>query len=453
MASREPAGARIPVSEDEAVEKTVLAERDDLRRYKSEFVESAMRMFIDEDPLEKTVAALDDVDGMLADFFSEFSRRRRSTATSVPPEWDDEPTTRLTVRVDPDLKERFKIWVAHNTDLTYGEAMARALREYRQNNYEQRIGEIAGHLRDQLSNIEGVEASDLSTPSEKTEPTPTDAKPYSKQDKIETILSDLADENNMESAHDIETVPKKQLAGFIHEYCARGGSEASDRTVSTYLGKIKDELGLVEHPNGVVLVKDDGMDGLAFEHKNFDALTTEERVEAVHVKLVDRAASRGRAQVTAAEIRDEFFDGQPADSVAHDLRNRAAKADGFDTRTARSGEKALRVHVSEVTDDTIRTAAGLEARSEVEAEAEEAMAALDQAEPAPADSPRSSEESASSAVPLFGDGGTVDGESTPLELKHPIDESPRIDAEIGDTRQLGPLVLHKKELVEQVLRG
>lgn len=113
MTRGEPAAAWIPVSEYEKLEKVVTSETGELWENKAEFIESAMRMFIDEDDLRAEVERLIEIDDMLACLIGDYSRRRRSSdagITVIPSEWSDEPTKRLNERIDPDLKERFKTW-------------------------------------------------------------------------------------------------------------------------------------------------------------------------------------------------------------------------------------------------------------------------------------------------------------------------------------------------------
>lgn len=62
--------------------------------------------------------------------------------------------------------------------------------------------------------------------------------------------------------------------------------------------------------------------------------------------------------------------------MAHNLRNWAAEADGFGVRTARDNVKKVYVNVSEVSDKSLREAAGITDRREATAEATAEMDAL-----------------------------------------------------------------------------
>lgn len=85
------------------------------------------------------------------------------------------------------------------------------------------------------------------------------------------------------------------------------------------------------------------------------------------------------AQVSAADIKSEFFDGEPSESVAHDLRNRAQEAEGFGGRTGGDEKKKVYVDINEFTDKDLLEAAGMTTpneKEEIEDKAKDEMDAL-----------------------------------------------------------------------------
>lgn len=295
MVERPIAGARIPESENEAVETTVISDYGEFGRYKASFVESAIRIFLDETVSKEIFDTLDKVDKQLADLFDGFSRRRRSSdATSVPPEWEDGPTTRLTVRINGDLKERFKKQ-AQEMDLTYGDALARALREYRQNNFQQRSDNLVSYINDQLENITNTNSNistDTTTGTESASPSNNgDSNPYYEKEKIAVIEEDLADNLNMPSPDEINQFARHDLEPLIHKWCSQQGrEEVPDKTLTKYIKKVTDDLGLVEHPNGKLFEtpNSDQLVTPATEISAYRNLDREQKIKDVQIEFAQR---------------------------------------------------------------------------------------------------------------------------------------------------------------------
>lgn len=338
-------------------------------------VTQAMRAFIDKDRAADVEERLDALEDVLADSFAGYSRRRRSSDPLAADDLGGEDTTKIRCEVPAELKEEFAIYVDENSEWGYGEALGRAMNAYRDGGREQRLADQLDAMTVAVEAVD-VDAQDTDQGTESDDE--SESRPYSKEEKLEEIRRDLAEANRKDSAEEIQQLPRKQIVQAIHRYCSQEPDEpASDRTVNNYLGRIKEELELTDDPqNDVLLIKDDGMDGPAFEYKDFANLSTEERVEAVRVKLLQKADSGRGGQVSAADIQTEFFGGEPSDSVAHDLRNRAAEAEGFAVRTARDGVKTVRVNIPEVSDESLLDAAGLVDHQATEAEAAAEMDAL-----------------------------------------------------------------------------
>ena len=335
--------------------------------FPSEIVQ-AMRAFIDKDQAADVESELRELEDAVADSFDDYSRRRRSSYGQHPPDdFGSDETVKIRCEVPAVLKEEFSIYIDEHSEWGYGEALARAMNAYRDGGREQRLADTLAGITDALQ-----DETEITTESD------TDAKPYSIEDKLAAIRSDLANESGVDSADEIAELTRADLIEPIHEYCAKAGNEtASDRTVNDYIDRVTADLGLTQHPaNDELFVKDADLDGPAFEYREYADLSTEQRVEAVRVKLLRKAKGRGCAQATAATIRTEFFDGEPAESVAHDLRDRAAECEGFKDGTARSSETVVKVDVADVTDEELLKAADIEPPSEIHAEADAEMDAL-----------------------------------------------------------------------------
>lgn len=210
-------------------------------------------------------------------------------------------------------------------------------------------------------------------------------------------------EPSFDELDDEAEIPKVWFEEAIDKYCTRGGREtATDVTHTKYLDGdgdvtgLKDDLGLVEVEGGTQLrfassVNDDlGEHTPAFERKDHATLGRSERVEAVRVTLIRKAANRtdrnaGQYQASAAELR-EWFDCPLTDQQAHELRRLATEPDGFRAGTAADGTtKVVKVDLGDVTDTDLLRAAGLDARAdrlEIEHEAKSEMDRITNANPA-----------------------------------------------------------------------
>lgn len=334
--------------------------------FPSEVVQ-AMRAFIDKDRAAGVEVELRELENVVADSFDDYSRRRSSYGQHIPDDFGSGETVKIRCEVPASLKEEFSIYIDENSEWGYGEALARAMNAYRDGGREQRLSDMLAEITDTLQNAEPT-----------TTENDTASKPYTVEEKLAAIRSDLAESSGVDSAYEIAALTRDDIVGPIHEYCSKGGNEtASDRTVSDYIDRVTDDLGLTQHPQKDELyTKDTDLDGPAFEYRDFSNLTTEQRVEAVRAKLLKKAKGRGCAQATAATIRDEFFDGEPSDSVAHDLRERAAECEGFGTRTTEGGVEAVKVNIVDVEDEGLLRAAGITPPSEIRAEADDEMHAL-----------------------------------------------------------------------------
>lgn len=340
-------------------------------------VRDAMRAFIDKDRAALVEETIDTFEDVLADSLDGYSRRRTSTDPLVKDDLGGEDTKKVRCKVPTALKEEFAIYVDENSEWGKGEALGRAMNAYRDGGREQRM---VDRLENMMASVESVDTAQNDE---------SESKPYSKEEKIEAIRTDILDRwpEPVEEIEEIDgMIPMAWFTESIDRWCTRGDREqATDRTRNKYLDLVADEFGLYrDGPNFIV----GEPDGLAFERRSYDALSTEERVEAVHVHLLRNADARHGAQVSAAGIRDDIFDGKPHDSVANDLRKRAAEKEGFGTRKAGGGDKTVYVSISKVSDERLLEAAGLLEQRRAKEQAQAEWSDYDQAEPVRSDGGR-----------------------------------------------------------------
>lgn len=172
---------------------------------------------------------------------------------------------------------------AENTDLTYGQAVARAVREYRQDSWEQRIEALTEHIHAQLTALnvgipvdldtdaaDGVLDSSNSSDPDQVDDVEEEKDPYYEKDKIEAIREDILD-RWPEPVEEIEEIggmiPEAWFTESIDRWCAKGDREqATDKTRRKYLDLVVDEFGLGRSGANFVVGE---LDGLAFERKDY----------------------------------------------------------------------------------------------------------------------------------------------------------------------------------------
>lgn len=349
--------------------------------FPSEVVQ-AMRAFIDKDraaAVEDELTALEDA---LAGTLPGYSRRRRSLDPLAKDDLGGEDTKKVRCEVPAALKEEFAIYIEEHSEWGKGEALGRAMNAYRDGGREQRL---ADRLEEMTAAVESsdIDARDAAQNDESDD----EKNPYSVDDKLEAIRDDILDRwpEPVDELGEIEgKVPVAWVDESVDRWCTKGNrKEATEKTKKKYYNLLADEFGFVK--DGQNFTGAD-LDDPAFERKPYRELSTEERIEAIHVQLLREADKNRRYQVSAAYIREEYLDGGPDDSTAHSLREKAADTRGFKPVTVRGKEK-LRVAPSDVPDE-LREKAGLTTQDddaeseEIKQKAEAKMAALDQGTPA-----------------------------------------------------------------------
>lgn len=142
------------------------------------------------------------------------------------------------------------------------------------------------------------------------------------------------------------------------------GVSDSDYCREQYLPRILDRLDYREHPKVDELYlpaaqaeqyADDvgvDLDAPAIDRKPYAALTDDERVHGLRVRLTRRAAQRGGgAAVKTQQAQRGVFDGTPGEATVRKLLDRAAEASGFDT-DAKDGKRLL-CTLADVTDKDV----------------------------------------------------------------------------------------------------
>ena len=321
---------------------------------------------MDQDRGAEVESRLGALDQRLADTFDGYSRRRSSADPLLAEDVGCGNGNHIRPYILPEIYADFKEYVDElDVDMSYAEAVRRAMREHRHGGREQRMTD---RLEDMTAAV-GSAAVDTPEPETTDE---SESNPYNVEDKIEAIRADLEDQAPVPLG-ELQQIPETWITESVDRWCVRGDrDEASERTRSTYIDHLCDTLGFVDVSGQPVIENPDMLDGLPFERRSFDALSTDQRVEAVHVKLARKASSsagtQGRAQFTASDIQNELFETEVGESVAHKLRAKAADADGFHERDQEGREKAVAVDLVNVTDETILKAEGVDESSAWEKE-------------------------------------------------------------------------------------
>jgi hypothetical protein len=199
---------------------------------------------------------------------------------------------------------------------------------------------------------------------------------FAKLDRVVDDAEALLAEVDPEGAGEMSTrerrtlVMCKRLGKQFHEdeLEAAIGAVAGDSppTLREYQERVLEQIEYVKHPNAPeIYVPEDtareiaqgagtvGPDALAVERKPYSKLARSEKVHGVRVAAVRRAVQNdGRAQLDAAAVRTEVFDGEPSESHARDLMRVAGQADGFKF-AKRHGTDRLRLDLRNITDDVL----------------------------------------------------------------------------------------------------
>ncbi|WP_232819752.1 hypothetical protein [Haloprofundus halophilus] len=322
---------RVPSDEWDAFIDFVHGEHGEIQGYVSREVERAMLEWVDGDdyaPVEDLVDQLVRAAGHTPANLTE------KKPVTVPP--DGEETTRVSCRVDGEVKNNFAAFVKETSDDRLGVALARALRQ-------RCDGGRARRVREKMERV----ANDA-----------------------ETLLADdgimLRERRTVRICRRLgEQFTQDDLEDAI---AAVAGDSAP--TIRDYTEKVLARLEYVEHPrNGDLFIsKDDAEDiatdlgapspdAPAIDRKPYDSLSRTEKVRGVRIELArDAQTNGGKSQMNATTVRRDIFEDRPSPGHVQDLLRLAGDADGFDVVT-RHGKERLRVDLSDVTDLDVLEAA------------------------------------------------------------------------------------------------
>lgn len=296
-----------PESEWEATREHVESEYGGIEGYLSRFVESAMKEYADKDGYQDVEAKIDRLVRAAGRTPDDINKEKISI------ELGSQPTVRVTVRVDESVKDWFKQAVdEHTDDVSYGEALARALRV-------KRNGGRAARLEDKLNRI---------------------------VDDAEAILSELDSGEGADEG--LSTVERRTIIicnrlddQFTDDELVQEISDvagASEPTIERYRERVIDRLGYEPHPmaDETIWVPSDVAadlvpDGVPAEiRRPVHHLDRDERVRRIKLEIGRQATARdGRFSTTASEVREQVFKSEVSLSSVRDLLNQVALDDGF----------------------------------------------------------------------------------------------------------------------------
>lgn len=324
------AGARIPVHIFDLHTRNVREKHDTQDIYTGFEAELAIREYLDKDD----GAALEE--------------RLRDQCTSVgssPPkrkklvaDLDSGEKKLAQWRIRSGLKEELKKY-ATETDNTYSDVFALAIREYWTNSRLDRIETLYNRLE-------------------------TAIEPWEDQIGSDGVNVTVQDRRATAIAMELESsFTRDELDDAITEI-----TSDSDYNRRTYTPKVAEYKGVEEHPNNpdLFIPREDAAElrenqdiddsGPSVFEQSFDELTPDDRVLRVRARLYQNAASGGgKTAMTHGEIVDEF-DDEPGKSTVYNLMGRAAEASGFNMASPH-GTKRLQVTARQVDDDDVIEAA------------------------------------------------------------------------------------------------
>lgn len=333
---------RVPENEWDRFVDHVESEFGAVEGYLSREAELAMRQYYDgdgydtlEETVDRLVRAAGRTPGDVAD-----EKKSGSKTTDL----SDQSTTRVTVRVDEQIKEQFRVVADQSDHDTFGIAFARAIQAYRRGGRAARLEDKLDRVVDDAEKI----LSELDSDSDTTK----------KERNIAKIKARL-DEQFTES----------ELESEIHDVAGQG-PRASDPTLREYKTVILEQMDVDPHPiternpetdDRVWLPEQDARE---YAPENVprvcyigpDLLDREERVRRIVLTTGRRAAKRssGTVSVPLSQIRDEILDGELSKTKVRDLLDEVALVRGYQLNT--HGETAVVVSLQNVTDqDLLKT--------------------------------------------------------------------------------------------------
>lgn len=373
-------------------------------RYRYIEMQQALLEFMDRDRGAAAEALLREIDEYLARTSEEYAERRTTDQREVIHSERGE-TERFRPLISADLYTEFKQFVDDLApNITYTRAIEIALRERIEGGRKARVADRAASMlnaldpdgagdrdldlgldhRDRL--LEAADAADEDAPD-------FEHPPHTVKGKVERIRVSVADRLNV-SVEDLDrdggTLPKQHVIDAIDTHCTRGGRDAAtDRTRAKYLELIEQDIGLVEHPSGVLydLVDPAVLDQPAFEYKEDQQLSRQERAERVAVEALKRSRQQYGRSVGTDDIPRLFRGVEIEDAEVGKIRDRAGDLDGLAVREFQSGKRVVVDDIEAVDDALLRSAGMTDTDAEPNTAAADAAVEPDDPDPEPEPNP------------------------------------------------------------------
>lgn len=289
---------------------TIEAENNTLEGYLGREATVAMDEFAEEDGYERVEDLVDQL--VQAAGRTPAARSKEKNSLSDLSQLD---TTRVTVRVDRDVKERFKAAADQSAYDSYGIAFGRALQLYCE-------GGRAARLEDKLDRV----VDDAEALLSELDESETDTSLGKVDRNVIQICNRLTDE-----------FTDQELNSEIHDI-AGTGPKVTDPTLEKYRDLVSERLDVERHPNAdTVWIPSERVDDYVPEdlpeecYRSVSNLSRSQRVRRIHLTLGRRAARQGSgyARATSTEIRSDVFNDELTKSTVLELMNAAALEDGY----------------------------------------------------------------------------------------------------------------------------
>lgn len=231
-------------------------------------------------------------------------------------DWADADKTRVTVKVERDVKAKFRE-VASDSDHAFGVEFARALRTYRDGGRADRVERKIDRVLDDAERL----LSDLQPDSEDTE------------ESSESLS--LAERKTIAICDELgEQFTDDELVDTIE----RVAEVSSEPSIEKYRGRVVDRLGMERHPNADHLwVPHEVADDLTGDEPRVirqpvERLNREERVQRIQLAVGRAAADResGQVRVQTPAVQEQVLDGDVSRSSTLSLMRAASLSAGIE---------------------------------------------------------------------------------------------------------------------------
>ncbi|RDZ61416.1 hypothetical protein C5B90_19285 [Haloferax sp. Atlit-12N] len=304
---------RVPEAEWERFVEHVENEFGSIEGYLGREAEAAMREYADTDGyagVEERVDRLVKAAGRSSDGGSE---EKNSQFNGV-------PTTRVTVRVDPDVKDDFRA-AAKKSDQSYGVTFARAIQTYRDGGRAARLERRLDRVLDDAEKM------------------------------LEQVAEDSDDDSVSMGKHQrcVIAICNELGEEFVDDELERAirniANVHSEKSIRDYRQDVIERLDVEPHPNVPHLwVQPEKAErlcpGVPKEcRRPVEHLSSDDRVRRLKLAAGRRAASTdaGKIRVTATEIREQVFDNETSRKTTRELMRSASQTTtgvGFDGETS-----------------------------------------------------------------------------------------------------------------------